>query len=130
MLKKLVNYLCKRKNPIKYARKIGVTIGENCRLIGSPDWGSEPWLISIGNHSEISCGCTFITHDGSTWVFRDKEPYKDVLRFGQIRIGNNCFIGAKSILLPGVSVGDNSIVGAGSLVTKDIPAGEVWGGTG
>lgn len=48
-----INKLKQMKNPIKYAREIGVTIGENCRLIGTPNWGSEPWLISIGNHCLI-----------------------------------------------------------------------------
>lgn len=129
MLQRLMSFICKRSNPIKYAKKIGVSIGVNCKLNGSPNWGTEPFLISIGDHTEISFDCVFLTHDGSTWVFRDKEPYKDVLRFGRIKVGNNCFIGARSILMPGITVGDNSIIGAGSLVTKNVPAGEVWGGT-
>lgn len=36
-------------------------------------------------------------------------------------VGENCFIGARSILMPGVSIGAGSIVGAGSVVTKDVP---------
>lgn len=120
-------YLRKR-NPLKYAKEVGVSIGEECRLIDSPNWGSEPWIIKIGNHTEISFGCTFITHDGSTWVFRNQEKYKNVVRFAGIRIGNGCFIGANSTIMPGVDIGDNCIVGACSLVTKNIPSGEVWGG--
>lgn len=54
---------------MRYARKMGVVLGENCRLIGLPDWGSEPWLISIGNHTEVSFDVAFITHDGATWLF-------------------------------------------------------------
>ena len=42
-----------------------------------------------------------------------------------IRIGKNCWIGAGSVLLPGVTVGDNTVIGAGSVVTKDIPANVV-----
>lgn len=42
-----------------------------------------------------------------------------------IHIGNNVWIGAGSIILPGVTIGDNTIIGAGSVVTKDIPAGVV-----
>lgn len=122
------NFYLKKSNPIKYAQKIGVHMGERCRLNGSPDWGSEPWLIQIGNHTEISFDCAFITHDGSTWVFREKKRYNKVLRFGKIVIGNNCFIGARSTILHGITIGDNSIVGAGSLVTKSIPSGEVLGG--
>lgn len=66
----------KRQNPMRYARKMGVVLGENCRLIGLPDWGSEPWLISIGNHTEVSFDVAFITHDGATWCFRDQDEYK------------------------------------------------------
>ncbi len=112
----------------KFARKIGVNIKDDCRLIGLQKWGSEPYLITIGKHVTISNDVQFITHDGGTWVFRDQEKYKDVIKFAKINIGNNCFIGARSTLLPGVCVGDNSVVGACSLVTKSIPAGEVWAG--
>lgn len=127
-IKRTIDYVWKLKDPIGYARKIGVTLGENCRLNGSPNWGSEPWLISLGNHTEISFDCVFITHDGATWVFRDVEKYRGVLKFGKITLGNDCFIGARSIIMPGVSIGDRSIVAAGAVVTKTIPTGEVWGG--
>lgn len=90
--------------------------------------GSEPWLIQLGNHTEISFDCAFITHDGSTWVFREEQRYSKVLRFGKIVIGNNCFIGARSTILPGVVIGDNCIIGAGSLVTKIFRL-EKYGGT-
>lgn len=128
MIKKIVMYFRKRNNPIKYARSVGVTIGDNCKLIGSPRWGSEPWLISVGNHTEISSQVAFFTHDGATWVFRDQDKYKNTLKFGRIRIGNNCFIGARSTILPGVTIGDNCIIAAGAVVSKDVPSGEVWGG--
>ena len=42
-----------------------------------------------------------------------------------IRIGNNVWIGAHSVVLPGVTIGDNAVIGAGSIVTKDIPANTV-----
>ena len=42
-----------------------------------------------------------------------------------VRIGNNVWIGANSVILPGVTIGDNSVIGAGSIVTKDIPANVV-----
>ena len=48
--------------------------------------------------------------------------------FGKIKIGNNVFIGMRSIILPGVTIGDNVIVGAGSIVTKDIPSNSVVAG--
>ena len=42
-----------------------------------------------------------------------------------VRIGENCWIGAGALIMPGVTIGDNSIIGAGSVVTKDIPANVV-----
>ena len=48
--------------------------------------------------------------------------------FGKIVIGNNCFIGARSILLPGVELGPNTIVAAGSIVTKSFDGDVVIGG--
>lgn len=127
-LKKLMTLYQKRKDPIRYARKIGVSVGEECRFVSCPIFGSEPWLITIGNHVEITSDVKFITHDGSTWVFRGQEPFTKVIRFGKIAIGDNSFIGTRSTIMPGVHIGRNCIVGAGSLVTKSIPDGEVWGG--
>ena len=43
-------------------------------------------------------------------------------------IGEHCFIGARSIILPGVTLGDHCIVGSGSVVTKSFPTGSVVGG--
>jgi acetyltransferase-like isoleucine patch superfamily enzyme len=43
-------------------------------------------------------------------------------------IGRNCFIGARSIILPGVTIGDGSVVGSGSVVTKSVPPGSVVAG--
>lgn len=116
------------KDSVKEAKKLGVNISEDCRLIDWPNWGSEPYLISIGKHVTISCECMFITHDGGTWVFRDEEKYRNVKKYGKIIIGNNCFIGARCTIMPNVVIGDNSVVGACSLVNKSIPSGEVWGG--
>lgn len=127
-IKDLVEKQKIKNNPIESAKKIGVDISDDCRIIEWPNWGSEPYLISIRTHVTISYGCSFITHDGATWVFRENEKYKDVVRFGKIAIGNNCFIGANVTILPNVTIGDNSVVGACSLVTKNIPSGEVWAG--
>lgn len=136
---KIASYKSKKQNsvsdPIEYARNLGVKIGKNVRLIvhphpwSLPDFGSEPYLISIGDETCISFGCTFLTHDASIHVC--EKLYKKcpkLIKFGRVSIGKNCFIGCKSVILPGVSIGNNCIVGAGSVVTKSIPDGEVWAG--
>lgn len=133
---KLFSYKSKKLlSPVDFAKKIGVSVGENVRFIchpkrtDLPDFGSEPFFISIGNNVCISFGVTFLTHDAGVhvyekWLSNGEKIYK----YGKITIGNNCFIGCKSILLPGITIGDNCVIGAGSVVTKDIPSGEVWAG--
>ena len=69
------------KSPIDYARKIGVKVGKQCHFVTSPNWGSEPWLITIGDHVELSSHVSFITHDGATWVLREEN--RNILRYGK-----------------------------------------------
>jgi acetyltransferase-like isoleucine patch superfamily enzyme len=47
---------------------------------------------------------------------------------GKITIGNNVWIGAGAVILPGVSIGDNAVVAARATVTKDVPANTIVGG--
>lgn len=114
--------------PVSYAKKIGVHIGEGVQITGKQEWTSEPYLIFIGNRTTVSKDVQFLTHDGSTRVFRHLDKYRKVLRFGSIHVGENCFLGAKSIIMPGITIGDNSIIAAGAVVTKDVPPNEIWGG--
>jgi len=110
---------------VAFARSVGVQIGQDCRILGlrRETFGSEPYLVKIGDHVTITAGVRFITHDGGVWVFRDRAPDVDVFR--PIVVGNNVFIGINSTLMPGVTVGDNCVIGAGSVVTRDVPAGTV-----
>ena len=56
----------------------------------------------------------------------DPELRRKTLQFNMdVRIGSNVWIGAGSVVLPGVTIGDNTVIGAGSVVTKDIPPGVV-----
>jgi acetyltransferase-like isoleucine patch superfamily enzyme len=108
----------------KYARSLGVKIGENCN-IATKSFGSEPYLISIGNHVQITDGVRFATH-GAGWVLRVKHPDFDC--FGKISIGNNVYTWNCAMIMPGVTIGNNVIVGAGSVVTKSISNNSIVGG--
>lgn len=130
MLKRIYRYILNQISPIKYARKIGVKVGKNCRFNRNISFGSEPYLISIGNHVSFSVrGATFITHEGGHWVLKglDKK-YEDTFGFGRITIGDNVFIGSGVTFLRGVTVGENVIIGACSLVNKSLPANGVYAG--
>lgn len=106
-------------SPYKYAISLGIKMGCNC-YIATKFWGSEPYLIEIGDHVQITNGVRFFTHGGG-WVFREKYPDFDT--FGKIKVGNNVYIGNCALIMPGVIIGNNVIIGAGSVVTKSIPAG-------
>lgn len=68
-----------------------------------------PKGLHIGPKTYIAFGVSLLTHDMTRGLFADTY------------IGENCFIGAESIILPGVKIGNNSIVAAGSVVTRDVP---------
>lgn len=102
---------------IQYYRKLGMTIGGNTHIF-SRLISSEPFLISIGSNVTISTGVSLLTHDASVGPIVGRNVYSDIV--GPITIGNNCFVGANSIILPGVRIPDNSIVAAGSVVTKTV----------
>ena len=96
--------------------------------MGFPRFGSEPYLIQIGEHVTLSSDVNFITHDGGTWAFRDRPEYRHVTKFGRIIVHDRCFIGARATIMPGVSIGPNAVVAAGSVVTKSVPPGCVVAG--
>lgn len=119
----------KKKLFIMRLKKAGLKISSSCRLIGTPNFGSEPYLVDLsGENCVISDRVSFITHDGATSVFRTQERYKNVIRYGPIIVRSNCFIGYGAIILPNVVIGPNSIVGAGSVVTKDVPPNSIVAG--
>lgn len=77
---------------------------------------TNPRGIHIGKYTTVTFGAAILTHD---WVNnRDRDVY----------IGDNCFIGAHSIILPGVTIGDSCIVAAASVVARDVPAGSLVAG--
>ena len=111
-------------SPYKYARHIGVTIGKNC-LISTRNWGTEPYLISIGDHVQLTPGVSIHTHGGGHSI-RQSHPNFDV--FGKVTIEDWAYIGAFSQIMPGVTIGEGALVAAGSIVTKSVAPHTVVGG--
>ncbi len=107
---------------VKYLRKKGMKIGENCHF-NTLSFSTEPYLIEIGNHVAIAAGTEIITHDGATWCFLDELGPVDL--FGKIIIGDNVFIGDNCTILPNTIIGNNCIVGAGSVVRGRFPDNSV-----
>lgn len=122
----MIKFIRASKNKYKKLREMGIKLGENCEIYDNVSWGSEPYMISIGNHVRITNGVRFITHDGGVWVLRAMEDsFKDVDSFGEINIGDNTHIGMNTIIMPNVTIGKNCIIGCGAVVTKDIPDNSV-----
>ncbi|OBY11663.1 acyltransferase [Clostridium paraputrificum] len=119
-LKKTYYYILKRINHTVYAKKCGVNFKEGTVFFyGNTEWGSEPWLITLGENVYLTDGVKFITHDGGTLLYRHIIPDLEITK--PIKIGNDVYVGNDVIFLPGVTVGNNVVIGAGAIVTKDIP---------
>lgn len=131
MIKKVYIKICKILGFTEsYAKISGVNFGVKCKFSKIVDFGSEPYLITIGNHFYCSSNITFITHDGSVNVIRNLfEQYRAIDLFGRINVGNNVFLGYGVVLLPGVDIGDNVIVGANSLVKGTLLSNSVYAGS-
>lgn len=103
--------------------KAGMKLGVNCDI--NPGLfvdHSHCWLIEIGNHVTIAPEVYLLAHDAST------KRYLDKTKIGKVKIEDYAFIGARAIIMPGVTVGENAIVAAGSVVTKSVAANTVVGG--
>lgn len=115
----MINSLVNRIRIIKLKRN-GLEIGKNVNIekgvIIDP---SAPWLISIGNNVTIAPYVHILAHDASTKLFTNYT------KLGKVIIGNNVFIGTKTVILPNIEIGNNVIIGAGSIVTKSIPSDSV-----
>ena len=83
--------------------------------------------IEIGENTALAYKVTIITSadpNGEFNALRELYPAKTAPVF----IGKNCWVGANSTILPGVTIGDFSVVAAGSVVTKDVPSGVLVAG--
>ena len=99
-------------------KKNGMKVGDNVHIYNSIIDHSHYYLISIGNNVTIT-NSSILAHDASTKNIIGKSIV------GKVTIGDNVFIGYKSIILPNVKIGDNVIIGAGSVVTRDIPSNSI-----
>jgi len=75
-----------------------------------------PAGVHLGPYSYVAFDTRILTHDRTRGLYL------------QTRIGRNCFIGGRSLILPGVEIGDECIVGAGSVVTRSVPPRSIVAG--
>lgn len=107
----------------KYLKNKGIQIGEGTYIYPQNalvDF-SRPSLVKIGSNCFMNQHFTFLTHDWVTKVFLGMG-WQFINSSGRVTIGNNVSFGQHVTVLKGVTIGDNCFIGAGSIVTKDIPA--------
>ena len=86
-------------------------------------------LIVIEDYVMIGGGCKIYDTDFHSLDFKKRICIPDTdIKTGSIVIKKGAFIGSHSIILKNVTIGENSVIGAGSVVTRDIPANEIWAG--
>ncbi|MBT2657086.1 acyltransferase [Bacillus sp. ISL-18] len=126
MLGKLSEYLklkIRGEYSIEMLKKRGLLVGDNFSnntgVIIDPD---HCWLIEIGNNVVFGPRVHVLAHDAST------NRHNKYTKIARVKISDNVFIGASTVVLPGVSIGENVIIGAGSVVSKDIPSNLVAAG--
>ncbi|WP_277347907.1 acyltransferase [Salipiger mangrovisoli] len=68
-----------------------------------------PIGVHVGAHSYVAFEARILTHDMTRGLYL------------HTRVGRNCFIGGRAMILPGVEIGDNSVVAAGAVVTRSVP---------
>lgn len=106
-------------NTLSHLLRNGLTVGARCTILDVYIDPSHTWLITIGDDCTLATGVKIFANDAST------KRTLGLTRLGKVTIGNRVFIGAFSIIMPGVTIGDDVIIGAGSVVTKNIPSGSV-----
>ena len=99
---------------------MGMKVGKNfCRLNGVILDPGHCWLIEIGDDVTLAPRVHILCHDASTKIFLN------FTKVGRVTIGDRVFIGAESVVLPGVTIGDDVVIGANSTVTHNIPSNSV-----
>ena len=122
LLKKFV-YRLRGEYTVETLVKMGMTVGKNFNpqldVYLDP---SHCWLITIGDDVTIAPRAQILAHDASTCCSLGHA------KIGCVNIGYRVFIGAGSIILPGVSIGNDVIIGAGSVVAHSIESNSVYAG--
>ena len=109
-----VHFTSKVGSPEKIKTGIMSDPGDNIGIYIQANMGLE-----VGHNVGFGAGTAIISANHN----HNDHSIHDVIQ--PIRVGNNVFVGANSVLLPGVQIGDNVVIGAGSVVAKDIPSNSI-----
>ena len=129
-----INHCSYMKLYNNYLKKVGVKMENGCSYIDNSVYidGTDYSLISLGDNVVLSREVTILTHDFSNIKALNSinvnnfHDYRHIVK--PVTTGENSFIGAKTIILPGTFIGKNVIVGAGSVVKGSIEDNTVVAG--
>ena len=122
----------------KNLNKVGVEYNDYCIISGNPKIGKDTWIgyftiidgtggLEIGEHCTIASGVHIYTHDAIRWAIenldKDLEKRKH-LDHAPVKIGNNVFIGANSVIVKGVTIGNNVVIGMNATILHDVEIGD------
>lgn len=123
IIRKILEYLRGEPQHLDKLIKHGLKVGKNFHRMGGVSIdATHCYHITIGDNVTLAPRVQILAHDSSTMMFLGKT------RAANVNIGDNVFVGAGSIILPGVHIGNRVIIGAGSIVSKDIPNNSVAAG--
>ena len=124
---------------VRNVNRIGSEYNNFCIISGEPIIGKNTWIgyfcvidgtggLEIGKQCSIASGVHIYTHDSIRWALKGVE--KDLktnshLDRAAVKIGNNVFIGANSVILKGVTIGDRVIIGANTVIRKNVPSDSI-----
>ena len=117
IMKKIIRWILNRRKEKRIKYNIGNIKHHNSRIDAL-----MPQFVTIGDNFISAPGSIILSHDASLFFHIGKYRVEKVI------IGDNVFLGANSIVLPGVRIGNGAIVGAGAVVTKDVPDNTVVAG--
>ncbi len=129
---KLYSFLGKNHDKADLCRKSGLFKTYGSGGYWQPDWiPSFPQFVSIGNNVTLAADVRIYEHDmiHRMWDYDSNYDGPQVkFKTGDVVIGDNSVIGARSIILYDVKIGKNVVVAAGSVVTKNVPDYAIVGG--
>jgi acetyltransferase-like isoleucine patch superfamily enzyme len=100
-----------------YTRVWGMDLHPTCSFSMSTRFDKTyPRGIHVGEESYVAFDAAILSHDMTRGLYL------------HTRIGRHCFIGSRSVILPGITIGDGSIVASGAIVTKDVPPRSIVAG--
>ena len=118
-----INPICRNIRGCLYTSHNGqIIIGDHVGISSACIWAKEK--IEIGNHVNIGGDCLIMDTDAHPidYLERRKPVTNENTPSSPVYIKDDTWIGARCIILKGVTIGERSVIGAGSIVTSDIPA--------